>query len=106
MAGAVAGGATGGIVDALKGNGMSEDDAHVYAESVRRGGTLVTVRVPDERDAEVTRILSQYPAVNPLIRGAEYRAAGWQKFDPAATPYVRADHVTSLPVSAVRPDIR
>ena len=44
---AVAGGATGGLIGALTQSGVSEEDANVYAEGVRRGGTLVTARVPD-----------------------------------------------------------
>src|ERR1700751_2600521 len=49
-AGAVAGGLTGGIVGALTQAGVSNDDAQLYAEGVRRGGTLVTARV-NEADA-------------------------------------------------------
>ena len=45
LAGAVAGGAAGGVVGALIEAGVSEDDAAGYAEGVRRGGTLVTVKV-------------------------------------------------------------
>ena len=45
LAGAVAGGAAGGVVGALIEAGISENDAAGYAEGVRRGGTLVTVRV-------------------------------------------------------------
>src|SRR5215211_7590340 len=41
-AGAAAGAATGGVIGALTQAGVSEEDAHVYAEGVRRGGTLVT----------------------------------------------------------------
>ncbi len=45
--GAAAGAATGGIVGALTEAGVSEQDAHSYAEGVRRGGTLVSARVAD-----------------------------------------------------------
>jgi uncharacterized membrane protein len=45
LAGAVAGGAAGGVVGALIEAGISENDAAGYAEGVRRGGTLVTIRV-------------------------------------------------------------
>jgi hypothetical protein len=45
LAGAVAGGAAGGVVGALIEAGVSEDDAAGYAEGVRRGGALVTIRV-------------------------------------------------------------
>src|SRR6478672_10513996 len=37
---AAAGGVTGGILGALTEMGVSNEDAHVYAEGVRRGGTL------------------------------------------------------------------
>src|SRR6059058_1953669 len=45
--GAAAGAATGGIVGALTEAGISKEDAHVYAEGVRRGGTLVSGRIAD-----------------------------------------------------------
>jgi len=48
-AGAVAGGAAGGIIGSLTSAGVDEDDAHVYAEGVRRGSTLVSVRVDDDQ---------------------------------------------------------
>lgn len=38
VAGAVVGGAAGGIVGAMIESGVPEQDAHVYAEGVRRGG--------------------------------------------------------------------
>jgi len=85
--GAAAGGAVGGIVGALSNSGVSKEEANVYAESIRRGDTLVTVRVPDEREVEVTRILSRYPNVSPAVRAGEYRQAGWNGFDETADPY-------------------
>src|SRR5215207_8420378 len=39
--GAAAGGATGGIIGALTQAGHSKEDAEIYAEGVRRGGTLL-----------------------------------------------------------------
>ena len=45
LAGMVAGGAAGGVVGALIEAGVSENDAAGYAEGVRRGGTLMTIRV-------------------------------------------------------------
>ena len=79
-AGAVAGGVTGGIVGALAGTGTHEE-VEVYAESIRRGDSLVTVRVPDERTVEAAQILSGFPYVDPAVREAEYRGAGWERFD-------------------------
>lgn len=45
LAGAVAGGAAGGVVGALIEAGVSENDAAQFAEGIKRGGTLVTIRV-------------------------------------------------------------
>jgi hypothetical protein len=86
-AGAVAGGATGGIVGALAGTGTPEEDANVYAESVRRGDSLVTVSVPDDRVSEASEILSRFPSVDPAVRAEEYRQSGWKRFDETGQPY-------------------
>ncbi len=50
--GAAVGGGAGGLVGALTGAGVPDEDAHVYAETVRRGGNLVTVRA-DESQAPI-----------------------------------------------------
>jgi hypothetical protein len=84
-AGVAAGGLAGGIVGALAGTG-TEDEIQVYAESIRRGDTLVTVRAPDDRSQEAARILTSFPYVDVAAREAEYRAAGWQRFDEAGQP--------------------
>jgi hypothetical protein len=89
--GAVVGGgvgaAAGGLVDALKNAGHTEDEANVYAEGVRRGGTLVSARVEDHRVGETEAVLDGEGGVSAGIRGAEYRRAGWGRFDQAAAPY-------------------
>src|SRR4051795_5856058 len=64
--GAAAGAATGGIVGALTEAGVSKEDAPLYAEGVRRGGTLVSARVPDNDRARFEAVLNQ-SAVN--LRG-------------------------------------
>lgn len=81
--GAVAGGIVGALVDA----GTDREHADVYAESIRRGGTLVTVRVADQDAARAEALLNQYRPVDPVARGAEYRKGGWTTFDPKAPPY-------------------
>jgi hypothetical protein len=57
--GAAAGAATGGPIEALTEAAVSEEDAHTYAEGVRRGGTLVTARVPESDRARFESILDQ-----------------------------------------------
>lgn len=83
---AVAGGAAGGIIGALTQTGVSEDEAHVYAEGVRRGGTLVTARVPDADRGRYEGILSR-SAIRVRERADAYRAGGWTRYDPAAPAY-------------------
>ncbi len=90
-AGLAAGGATGGIIGALSQAGIGEDDAHVYAEGVRRGGTLVTARVPEAERARAEAILARN-AVDIRDRGAAYRKSGWKGYDPSAPAYT-ADQV-------------
>jgi hypothetical protein len=85
--GAVIGGAAGGLVGALQKEGVSEDDAHVYSEGVRRGGSLVSVKVPDDRATEVQAVLDQYRPVDPVARRADYRANGWNGFDDRAPEF-------------------
>jgi hypothetical protein len=84
--GAAAGAATGGIVGALTEAGVSKEDAHAYAEGVRRGGTLVTARVADADRARVDGLLNE-SAVNLRDRTVAWQKRGWQSFDPAAQPY-------------------
>ena len=87
IVGGAVGGAAGGLVGALTKEGVSEDDAHVYAEGVRRGGTLVTARVTDELAPTARRLLSDLPVVDVAARRGEYAQAGWTRFDEAAPAY-------------------
>ncbi|MEI9406869.1 general stress protein [Mesorhizobium argentiipisi] len=87
VGGAVVGGAAGGILGALTESGVSERDAHVYAEGVRRGGSLVTARVDDLLAGEAERILRGERSVNLDERRSAYESAGWTGFDPSAEPF-------------------
>src|SRR5882762_6789794 len=70
---AVAGGATGGLIGALTQSGIGEKEAHTYAEGVRRGGTLVTVRVPDADRARVESIMDRFNPMETTTMGAAHR---------------------------------
>ena len=85
--GAAAGAATGGIVGALTEAGVSEEEAHSYAEGVRRGGTLVSARVADSDRARLDGLLNE-SAVNLSDRSAAWQKSGWKTFDPSRKPYV------------------
>ena len=84
--GAVAVGTAGGLIGALTQAGVGEEDAHSYAEGVRRGGTLVTARVPDGERARYEAILDR-SCVNMRERTSAWRNQGWKQFDPSAKPY-------------------
>jgi uncharacterized membrane protein len=72
LAGAVAGGAAGGVVGAMIEAGISDNDAADYAEGVRRGGTLVTIRAMG-KDQEF---------YEDILNGREVRRVS-NVFDPA-----------------------
>jgi len=83
---ALIGGAAGGIVGALTQWGVSEEEAHTYAEGVRRGGTLVTAHVPEADRARYAAILDR-SAVRIHEREEAYRRGGWTRYDPKAPLY-------------------
>ena len=85
--GALGGGATGGIVGALRHAGHTEEDANVYSEGVRRGSTLLTARIPDDMADEAVTLLQQHNGVDAATRGQDYRSTGWTRFDENAGPY-------------------
>ena len=87
LGGAVIGGAAGGLVGALTHAGVPEDDAHLYAEGVRRGGTLVTAKAPDDLVPTARAVLTDRSTVDIARRRDLYRGQGWSRFDPAAPPY-------------------
>jgi hypothetical protein len=86
VVGAAAGTAAGGLIGALVDAGTSESDAHVYSESIRRGGTMVVVRT-DASTTLVRDILDRHQPIDAAARRREYEAAGWRQFDPDAPPY-------------------
>lgn len=87
VVGAAAGGATGGLLGALKDAGHSDDEANVYSEGVRRGGTLVSVKASDDEAREIEAILDGKGSHDAHARGEIYRQSGWSQFDANAQPY-------------------
>jgi len=66
-----------GLVGALMGAGVPQEEAAYYVEGVRRGGTLLAVRTPDEQAQRVAKILSDDGAVNIDERAEQYRQEGF-----------------------------
>ena len=91
IAGAGAGGVAGGLIGSLTSAGVSRERAHVYAEGIRRGGTLVTARVEEHQAVAVEQIMRRNRAVDPDSRGKTYRDAGWKAFDDTANPYTASE---------------
>jgi hypothetical protein len=77
VAGAVAGGTAGGIIGALVEAGIDENDAGRFADAIRRGATLVTVRMAAEDREFYEDILDERSGRPP-------RTA--TNFDPAGMP--------------------
>ena len=94
--GAAVGAAAGGLVGALVEAGVPDEDAHVYAEGVRRGGTLVTARVEDSLADTARAVLNDGRSVSVDDRRRSYQEQGWSRFDPAAPPYT-AEEVGAEP---------
>jgi hypothetical protein len=87
LAGAGAGAVAGGLLGGLTELGVEKDDAEIYAESVRRGGSLVTIRADASRADEATEILRDAGAVDIDRRVEEWRSSGWSRYDASAEPF-------------------
>jgi hypothetical protein len=87
LAGAAAGGLAGGLLGPYPGR-CQRTGRNVYAEGVRRGGTLVTARVPDADRGRCEKILNR-ASINIRDRETAYRKSGWSNFDSNASPLHR-----------------
>ena len=91
LIGAGVGAATGGLLGALVDAGIPEEEANVYAEGVRRGGTLIKVTTSADRVDEANRILDRFNPIDIDQRATTWRSENWSRFDPDATPYTQTD---------------
>ena len=71
---------------ALTEAGVSKEDAPLYAEGVRREGTLVSARVAEADRTRLDTLLNQ-SSVNLRDRSAAWQKTGWKSYDPASKPY-------------------
>jgi len=86
LAGAGVGAVVGGLVGALVEAGIPRERADIYAEAVRRGGTLVTARTDGAMRDRVSDILDRHAPVDVEERAESWRHAGWTRFDERAEP--------------------
>jgi hypothetical protein len=73
LGGAGIGAVTGGLLGALADSGISNDDATIYAEGIRRGGTLLTIYTSQAEAGRAAEILNRHNPVN-----IEERVNEWQ----------------------------
>lgn len=71
----------------LFGSNVDEDERGIYAESVRRGSTVVTARVEDNMVERAADIMNRNDVVDINRRAAQYKASGYKKFDAQAPVY-------------------
>ena len=81
------GAVAGGLIGALTDIGVPEEQAGYYAEGVRRGGVLVTVRAEDNLVDRAVEIMERHKAVDVEQRAAYWRESGWNRYSPQAKPY-------------------
>jgi len=99
LLGAGAGAATGGIIGALTAAGVPEEHAHAYAEGIRRGGTLVTVRTEPRFVDKAVDILDDDGTVDMEERATSWRNEGWTgRYAGAGSSSVRPEQSGSIPV--------
>ena len=80
-------GGLGSLPSTLVGMGVPDDHAHLYAEGVRRGGTLITADADDDEVSTVTRIMRKNHVIDIEKRSEVYRGEGFEQFDASAKPY-------------------
>ena len=83
--------ARGKVMDALTGRGVPQDDAHVYAEGVRRGSALVVGTVEDGQADQAVSVLDRHNTVDIGKLGSRYRESGHTGFDAAKPAYTEPD---------------
>ena len=86
LVGAGAGAAIGGPAGSLGDAGVDENDAHAYAEGVRRGGALVTVRANEADVNRIVDILDDEGTVDLDERQSSWRTEGWTGGTSAGIP--------------------
>ena len=91
LAGAGAGAVAGGLVGALTDLGMTQTDAEYYAEAVRRGAALVTVRTDASRVDDAEAIMRRHDAFDIEDRVEQWKSSGWTGYDASAAPYTYAE---------------
>jgi hypothetical protein len=81
LAGAGVGAVAGGLIGALVDLGIPEEHANYYAEGIRRGGTLVTVRTEDHMAEDARMVLNRFNPIDIDTRARQWQDEGWTGFN-------------------------
>jgi uncharacterized protein (TIGR02271 family) len=74
-----------GFWDSVKNAFAPDEDRHAYEEGVRRGGTLLTADVDDDRVDEAVRVLEEANSIDIDDRSSQWRSSGWDYAGTGAT---------------------
>lgn len=80
----------GGIAGALTKNGVSKEHSGIYAEAVRRGGTLVALTVQEDEVDAATAQLGRHNPIDLDASAERWRSNGWAAYDANAPEYTCA----------------
>lgn len=87
LSGAGLGAVGGGVIGALTGLGIPKDEAGHYAEGIRRGSTLVSVNVNEDRADEAMAIFNRHNPVDIDERSSHYSNTGYTGYTEQAPVY-------------------
>lgn len=79
------------VLTALTNVGVPQDDAHLYAEGVRRGGALVVGTVEDSQADQAVSILDRNNTIDIDKLGSRYRETGYTGYNATAPAYTEPD---------------
>jgi hypothetical protein len=83
----------GGLLSELVLRGVPQEDAHAFAEGVRRGGALVCVRTDDEEEAaEAAELMCAHGAIDIDACTSDWKRAGWAGGAAEPQPGVALEH--------------
>lgn len=105
LAGAGLGALAGGLIGSLTNLGVPEEEAHYYAEAVRRGGIVITVATDKAAQARVAvAIMRRHGAVDIDQRATEWKKQGWKGRFEASDQPAEQTHLPAVqgPQSLVR----
>jgi hypothetical protein len=102
LTGAGVGAAAGGLVGSLTAAGVNRDEADVYAEGVRRGGSLVTVQTEEADAARVEAIMAQRGSGDWQQRRAGY-GDQWTGFDEHSGSVMPDNRLAGTPAPTDEP---